>query len=240
MATDEFSFGVYIISYNRASRGVITAKHFENPKHVVRKSQRDDYVAAGFENVISVDDDEIDNYDKAYNWVVDNSLEDVVAVVDDDISSFIYRLDTSKKIEDPMIVQAEFERLAQILHDLEIGLAFGPATPVPYGYTSEFGFLGIPGAFKIVNKACIKSRLDDSIPRNSDIDYVLNELLENRICLDAKYLCDIPKDDGDTFTSGSLYSMNDIVSSVEIMQAKWGRYFQYNLNKNVPKIMVQR
>ena len=239
MAEGEFSFGVYIPSYKRAMRGVVTGKLFEHPSYVVRKSQQKMYEDAGFPNVIGVDDTEIDSYEHTFNWIVDNATEDVIAIVDDDVKSFMYRLDYNYVIEDVETCQAEFERLAQLIHDLDIGLAFGSATAVPYDYTSEFGWLGIPGAFKIVNRKMIKARMA-SMPRNVDIDYVLQELLKNRICLNAKYLVDVPYKDKNTNNSGSNYDAAAIESSVQIMKTKWGKYFSYNFKKNVPHVNVQR
>jgi len=240
VADGNFTFGVYIPSVGRYERGVITGKWFENPKHIVRKSQEQLYINAGFPNVIGVEDEEINQYSKVYNWIVDNAEEDVVAIVDDDVKNFIYRLERNYSIDDVETCQAEFERLAQLIYDLDIGVAFGSATPTPYVYTSEFGWYGIPGAFKVVNRKCIKARMDTELPRNTDIDYVLTELLLNRVCLNAKYLVDNPQEDDITNTTGSSYNREDIAASVEMMKAKWGKYFDYNANKNVPKILVNR
>ena len=240
MDGSNFTFGVYIPSVGRYNRGMITGKWFESPKHIVRKSQEESYIDAGFINVIGVDDDEINQYSKVYNWIVDNAEEDVVAIVDDDVKSFVYRLERNYTIDDAETCQAEFERLAQLIVDLDIGVAYGSATPTPYVYTSEFGWYGIPGAFKIVNRKCIKAMMDTELPRNTDIDYVLTELLHNRVCLNAKYLVDNPQEDSMTNTTGSRYNRADIAASVEMMKAKWGKYFSYNERKNVPKINVKR
>lgn len=237
---DEFTFGVYIPSYSREKRGVVTGKLFENPKHVVRKSQEQAYLDAGFKNVIGVEDSLIGGYAKVYNWIVDNAEEDVIAIVDDDVKNFIYRLDINYPIDSVERCQAEFERLAQFLWDLDLGLAFGSATPTPYVYTSEFGWYGIPGAFKVVNRRCIKARMDEKLPRNTDIDYVLQELLHNRVCLNAKYLVDNPVEDRLTNTTGSTYNPRAIAASVEMMNLKWGRHFSYNEKRNVPYIVVER
>ncbi len=237
---DEFTFGVYIPSYGRARRGVVTGKWFENPHYVVRKSQKNEYKKAGFPNIIAVDDDEIDDYAPVFNWIVDNAKEDVVAIVDDDVKNFMYRLEYNYQIEDMETCQAEFERLAQLIWDLDLGLAFGTATPTPYGYTSEIGWFGIPGAFKVVNRKKIKSRMDPDIPRAQDIDYVLQELLNNRVCLCARWLVDTPYEDKETNTSGSRYNQADIETSTAIMKSRWGKYFRYNEEKNTPIITIER
>ena len=131
----EFTFGVYIISVGRAKRGPITAKHFLEYTHVVRKSQEQEYIDNGFQNVWGIEDDLINGYDKVFNYLVDYAKDDVIAIVDDDVAQFLYREKDTVPIESPETVQAEFERIAQMLVDLRIGLAFGPPTAVPYNYT---------------------------------------------------------------------------------------------------------
>ena len=237
---DEFTFGVYIPTCGRYGRGMITGKLFESPKHVVRKSEEQAYADAGFVNIVAVEDKEIAGYAPVYNWIVDNAEEDVIVICDDDVKNFIYRTDTNVPITDVETCQAEFERLGQLIWDLDLGIAFGSATPTPYVYTSEFGWYGIPGAFKVVNRRCVKARMDTLLQRNTDIDYVLQELLKNRVCLNAKYLCDNPFEDDTTNTSGSKYNPTAIAASVEMMESRWGRHFSYNSKKNVPMIHVER
>ena len=240
MDNKEFTFGVYIPTTKRYSRGVITGKWFLEPKHVVRESEKKLYEDAGFQNIIAVEDTLICSYSKVYNWIVKNAEEDVVVIADDDVKAFVYMLDYNYPIPDALTCQAEFERLGQLLLDLNIGLAFGPATPTPYNYTAEFRWSGIPGAFKVVNRKAIKAKMDTMLYRNTDIDYVLQELLKNRICLNANYLVDNPVEDDITNTTGANYNVAGINASVEIMKSRWGMYFSYNSKKNVPRIQVKR
>lgn len=234
------NFQVYIISCGRYKRGMVTAKNFTDYKHVVRKSEEQLYIENGFDNVISFDDELINRYTKVFNYLVENAPEDVIAIVDDDIDFFEYRNPFTTKITDPNVVQAEFERLGQMLYDLDLGLAFGSPNNNPYNYTAEFTFFGIPGAWKIVNRKAIKSKMDMTINRNVDIDYVLQEVLKNRICLDARYLCGRGYKDKTTNSTGSIYSKNDIDSSIDRMRLKWGRHFTYNDKNNLPRINVKR
>lgn len=237
---DEITFGVYIPSYKRYKRGVITGKLFENPKHVIRESQAQQYIDAGFPNVISVPDNEVRSYSRVYNWIVDNAEEDIVAIIDDDVKSFSYRLDKNYEFNSVDTVQAEFERLAQIIYDLGIGVAFTTATAVPWGYTSEFRWSGIPGAFKIVNRSKVRAVMDTTLPKHVDIDYVLQELVYNRICLNALYIVDNAYNDDSTNVSGSNYDSKMISASSDIMAARWGKYFSYDYKHNKPSILVKR
>ena len=240
MENNEFTFKVYIISARRYSRGMITAKNFIDYCHVVRESEKEMYIKHGFNNVIAFPDEDINRYSKVFNYLVDNAPEDVIAIVDDDIDYFQYRNPFSKKIKDPEIVQSEFERLAQMIYDLDLGLAFGTPNASPYMYTGEFSWSGIPGAWKIVNRKHIKAKMDSAVYRNVDIDYVLQEVLKNRICLCARYLCAKGKRDKITNATGSVYSKSDIDNSIDEMKIRWGKYFQYNEKKNVPKIIARR
>lgn len=234
------TFGVYIPSYNRSARGVVTGKLFENPHYVVRQSQKELYEKEGFPNVIGVEDEKVNRYSKVFNWIIENATEDIILIIDDDVKGMKYRLDSVEKIEDVETIQAEFERIGQMLWDLDLGLAFGTATAVPWSYTSEFRFSGVPGAFKLINRKKLKARMEYTFPRNVDIDFVLQEVLKNRICLNALYICGDPYIDKLTNTTGSRYNQDSIKASVEMMKLKWGKYFGYNFNSNVPKIFVKR
>lgn len=237
---DEFTFHVYIISSGRASRGPITAKNFLEYTHIVRKSQEADYIANGFENVVGVEDSKIRGYDRVFNYVVENAKEDVVAIVDDDIDYFQYRRDETYKIESAETVQAEFERLAQIIYDLDIGLAFNSPNGAPYKYTKEFAFVGMPSACKIVNRKAIKAKMNENINRNLDVDYVLQELLVNRICLNPKYI--VLKEhpvDKLTRVTGTVCSYDDINHSLETMKLRWGAYFGYERINIKPIVYIK-
>ena len=127
-----------------------------------------------------------------------------------------------------------------MIYDLDIGLSFGSPNNSPYVYNQEFCWYGIPGAFKIINRKVIKARMDSTVYRNVDIDYVLQEVLVNRICLDAKWFCIKGYRDKDTNKTGSVYTKKNIENSIDKMKIKWGRHFQYDEKKNVPKIFVKR
>ena len=82
---------------------------------VVRKSEETEYLKViPKENLIAVPDEEINNIVKVVNWIVDNSEEDVIAMIDDDMNDLIYRLDFNEKITDPEVITSELERIAQL------------------------------------------------------------------------------------------------------------------------------
>ena len=78
-------FGIYIPSYKRAAT-ISTHRLLEYYKVVVRNSEETEYLKAiPKENLIAVPDEEINNIVKVVNWIVDNSEEDVIAMIDDDM-----------------------------------------------------------------------------------------------------------------------------------------------------------
>lgn len=237
----EPTIGIYVPSYKRANR-ILSYHLFEKCTYMVRKSQADDYLAAGIapEDLWAVDDQYIDCGSKAYMYIVENAQDDIIVVCDDDVKDFVYLLDSATSLNgNAERITAEIERLARIVYDLGIGHAFLPPTAIPYNYTQEFAFKGIPGAVKFYNRGVFKAKLDRNVSENFDIDLILQELLTNRICLQAKYF--VPIADMDTNAGGNSDRVRqDQIDSITNMKAKWGKYFQYDFRKNKPTINVAR
>lgn len=240
MDAENGTFAVYVISVGRWARGVVTGKNLVSYRYVVRKSQEEQYRSNGFGDVLAVEDELINSYGKVFNYLVENAKEDVIAIVDDDIDHFVYRTDKLEDITDPEIVQAELMRLGQIIFDLNIGLCAGTPNGNIYSFNGEFAWSGIPGAWKVVNRRCIKARMDPSIGRNMDIDYVMQENLYNRIVLHERYLTSKEHRDEMTNTTGTVVSKNDIDVGLEKMELKWGKYFKYIKSRNLPVVRIKR
>ncbi len=231
-------FGIYIPSYHRWDT-TQTYKLLEYGTYVVRKSEEHEYKKVGIKDILAVDDIEIDSMVKVTNWVIDNTPEEVICMIDDDIEFCLYRLDKNESLTNPEIITAEFERIAQLIYDLDIGYASVDATPVPWNYGSEFEFKGTSGGMRWVNKNKFKSKFREEVAHNCDIDVVLHELLVNRIILKPKYLC--LHGGTDTNKGGnSSKKRSDQIACIELMKHKWGKYFEYDLKSNKPFIRVKR
>lgn len=233
------NFGIYIPSYRRADT-ISTYKLLEYYKVVVRKSEEDAYLKTiPKENLITVPDEEINNIVKVVNWIVDNSEEDVIAMIDDDMNDLIYRLDFNEKITDAEVVTSEIERIAQLMVDLDIGYGAVDASIAPWNYSQEFTFAGTSGGLRWFNKKIYKSRFDEKIGYCCDTDAVLQELLKNRIILKPKYLCSHGATDLNA-GGNSQKTRNDQIASFEMMKHKWGKYFDYRLESNKIYVRVRR
>lgn len=224
-------FGIYIPSYKR-SETISTHKLVEYYKVVVRESEKSKYEKTiPAENIIAVDDEKINSVSKVWNWVIDNAEEEIIAILGDDMTDWLYRLDYNVKIGDAETITSEIERIGQLLYDLEIGYGCDDATNVPYGYTSEFSFTGTTGGIVWVNRNVYKSRYNDEIGYCCDMDVIFQELLVNRIVLKPKYLC--PVAGTDTNSGGnSSKSRQSMIDSFKLMKQKWGKYWNYDLKSN--------
>lgn len=234
----DVKLGIYVPSYGRA-KTTKTFELIEDCTYVVRKSQEDEYRARGIKKIWAVNDREIDNLCKVSNYITDNAPEKMIFTIDDDVDYFIYRLDTNEKITDKEIIMSEIERIAQIMLDLGIGFGAEDAAIAPWNYISEFTFKGTTGAMRWYNMDVYKSRFREEVYHNCDLDVMLHELLVNRIILRPMYLC--VKAGTDVNAGGnSSKTRAEQEACVAIMKAKWGKYFDYNLKNNKPRINVQR
>ena len=220
---DELRLGIYVPSCGRA-KTTNTYKLIDDCTYVVRKSE---------------DDELIDNYVKVSNYINDNSEEDIIFTIDDDVDAFLYRLDKTVKIEDKDIILSEIERIAKIMVDLNIGFGAEDAAITPWNYVSEFTFKGTTGAMRWYNKKAYKSRYDEKVYHNCDLDVMLHELLVNRIILRPMYFCVDAKTDTNEGGNSSK-TRQEQIDCVNEMKRRWGRHFDYNFKNNKPKISVER
>lgn len=232
------TFNIYVASYHRADKTVVH-KLLEYCTFVVRKSEEQTYRDAGIEQIWAIEDDKINSFAKVHNYLIENAPEDVICVLDDDFAHFRYSMDRNLPIKDVETPTREIERLAQIQYDLGVGLLGTRITSSPLNYNAEFHFSGMIGPIRIYNRNVIKARYEQ-MRFFTDTDFVLQELLLNRIILRPDY-----------FTSDAQIETNkggmnirrtrDIqLKLAEEMKKKWGKYFRYQKWNNVSKILVKR
>ena len=117
------------MSYQRSDK-ILTKHLFEYCTHVVRGKEANAYRCAGIDNMLVIPEGEVWDFMSTLYWLIQHALEDVIFVADDDIDKFVYRLDTTTYLEtrygspDKEKITSEAERIAQLIYDLNIGLAF--------------------------------------------------------------------------------------------------------------------
>ena len=232
---------IYVPSYHRSDR-IKTYHLLEECTYVVRKSEEQAYLKAGIKkkDLWAVDDELIDGGDVVVWYIIEHCPEDVICICDDDFDDFRYLLDKAVDIgKDKEVITSEIERICQLLYDLNIGFGYLGPTCIPYNYDKEFGFKGIAGAVKFVNKKVFSAKYDKTVAENFDIDITLQELMNNRIVLVPKYFYDKSKMDVNA-GGNSERRRQDQIDSILNMKQKWGKYFDYDFKKNKPHINVTR
>lgn len=231
------TFNIYVPSYNRWNDTTVF-RDVEYCTYVVRKSEEEHYRSIGVENVLAVPDEQINSFVKVHTWLIENAPEDVICVLDDDISRWYYRLSRKEELRNPVVITRELERLGQILADLELGLMGSPITAVPY-YKDAWKLSGTIGPIRFYNRSRLQAKYEE-MPFFTDTDFVLQELLKNRIVLKPEYFVTDAKletNKGGMNTSRHKKNQNE---AFRLMKEKWGRYVQYSPKTNKTRILVKR
>ena len=194
----EVALGIYVMSYQRADK--IKTWHVLNDcTYVVRASEEQEYRRAGVDKLLIIPEggtlkcgDEVCSFMTTFWWIIENTPEDVICILDDDISTFKYRLNDAVDIIKDLkngkdIIEDEIVRIAQLVVDLGLGIGCDQADERLYNYTQEFQVKGMAGAMRIINKPCLKAKYNRQDPATSDIDMLYQELLANRIILQPRY-----------------------------------------------------
>lgn len=234
------TMGVYVPSYKR-SGDIRTYNVLNDCTYVVRESEAEAYREAGVEKILAAPDAEINSLPKVRQWIIDNTPEDVVVQIDDDITGFSYvNKNNLVRIEDKDVVDAEFERIGQILSDLRLGFASIRMQENVIKYNEEFRFQSTIGLICWFNKSALKGRYDEKIRFKADIDFQLQELLYNRIIIVPEYFrarAIYDKNEGGNSVDKNTKTIN---GTVEYMKTKWGKYYEHNFKTNQSKAKVRR
>lgn len=244
------SFNIYVMSYRRAYK-IMTKDLVDYCTYVVREEEADAYRNAGVNNLLVIPTGattstgcRIFNWVTTFFWIIENTPEDVICVLDDDIKNFFYRTDRlvniSKDVPNPKdIVTSEIERIAQLLVDLNLGFACDNPSMALYSYTSEFEFKCTPAGIRWINKGAFKAVCRPEDDAASDVDIIMQELLRNRIILNPRYFC------GENLMYNNKGGSDEISMEANnqyilAMKNKWGKYFKFDHKRNIVKINVKR
>lgn len=233
------TLGIYVPSYKRPHE-IMTDKLLNDCTYVVRKSEEEAYRKSGVRKIWAIEDELINSMSKVREYILENSPEDVVMQIDDDIKQFMHRLDDNVEIKDKDIIDDEFTRISQLLVDLNIGYAGLTVTSKPWNYTAEFSFKGLIGGVYWFNKESFKAKNDPKADVKEDVDKVLQELLHNRIILIPRYIAMVALVDTNEGGDNGNKNGQSIKDCNTYMKMKWGKYYHFDEKKNTPTIKVVR
>ncbi|MCI8602265.1 MAG: hypothetical protein HFE45_11880 [Oscillospiraceae bacterium] len=88
-------FGIYCMSINRWN-AIMTKNLFEYCTYVVREEQADKYREAGIDDLLVIPAGAVHNFMTTFYWIIENTPEEVICIVDDDIPEEIKEFDFSE------------------------------------------------------------------------------------------------------------------------------------------------
>ena len=229
------------MSYSRPDI-MLTEKLVEYSTLVVREEELDEYKKYGHENLMTIPKGAVRDFASTFFWIVENTPEDIICILDDDIKSFAYRQDIYQPLKGDNgreKATCELERIGQLLYDLRLGFGFSQMQGAMYSYDREFAFKGMVGPVRWVNKEAFKATYDPNDEAAGDVDMMLQELLKNRIVLQEKYLW-ASNHQNEMLGKNEEINRQDHINYVHAMKNKWGRYYGYDFRKNQAKINVSR
>ena len=233
--------GIYVPSYKRYDK-ILTANNVGGCTYVVRESEADKYTEAlpAKTKIIAAKDTEINSLGKVRQWIIDNTEEDIVIQLDDDIQLFCYELKNNyEPIKEKDIIINELLRIAQIIDDLRLGMASMSMTTDVRKHSSEFIFKGVTGIVNWFNKEHIKGIYETEIIK-VDLDFMLQELLHNRIIIVPDYLGVKGTYDKNAGGNNTNKTKQRLIDANNYFKMKWGRYFDFDYKTNQSKVRVKR
>lgn len=230
--------GFYIPSYKRYDKLHDKKLLSAGCTYIVRKSEQQLYEAEGVD-VIAVEDDKINSLGKVRQWIIDNAKEDVVIQIDDDVEKLSYMFKQSTVYLTESQVIDELMRISQILIDLELGFASLSMNPDPRQHVREFLWKAITGGICWFNKKALRGRYEQSLMK-VDADFMMQEILYNRICIVPDYLCLYAKHDTNKGGNNTNKDYVRLVENNSYLKSKWGRYYDFDYKTNKTKILVKR
>lgn len=229
---------VYIPSTGRADEITTPSLFFDGDyKLVVRESEKEKYARY---DLIVFPDKEIDSLSKVRQKIIDTSKADMVLQCDDDLTVIAYKNKENYLEMNKEEVVQEIIRMFSLVEDLSLGYWTVTPNADVRKYRAPITFKGIAGGIVGFNKKYLKSRYDERLFTRTDLDLLYQETKKNRIALIADYIMIKQKRDKNKGGNNTGKTAKKIGLADEIMKQKWGKYYEYDAEKNIPKILYKR
>lgn len=229
--------GLYVPSYKRWD-AILTNKLLPQTTYVVRETQEEKYREAGIKSIWAVEDEKINSWSNVMNYIVDNAKENLIAILDDDITGFFHVTDDRIKIECPHHIENELQQALNVMEDLDIGFGALFFVPDPKRYSREISFAGTLGSVYLFNRKKVKGRFNNEASAVADAEFELQELLHNRIVYLPQWIRTTANLNKGVNTQNR--DSAKIRDSALWTNQKWGSHFKYDLKKNKTEIKVKR
>lgn len=164
----------------------------------------------------------------AKNWITQNFADDCVVMIDDDFQFVRCLVGMQRKITKPRDIYQIIENCWACAKDLNIGTFCWSRSANTFLMKNEFrpfrAVVPATAAFGIMGKS--RYRLSDTtLPGREDIDWVLWELLENRILFaDFRFYFDFGKCFSGRGGNVGVVSSDDFDKTTKAVKRRWGKY----------------
>lgn len=236
---DEITVGIYVPSYKRSNDIETWYVLDGNCTYVVRESEEQKYREAGITKILSAPDELINSAQKVRYWILENTPEDIIIQIDDDVKEFRYTSHFSDVLTKDEIFD-ELYRVCQIMSDLKIGYGGTRNVANILTYSQEVRFTGTIGTVDIFNKSVFKAKPDPMASYAEDTDRVLQELLINRIVFVSAYFGIVHDIDGKAGGDTDNKTVKKLNTARDYLMQKWGKYYRYQPQNNTSVITVKR
>ena len=224
---------IYIPSYKRAGK-VKTRKTLDGGILAIHEFEEKDYRNNEGGELLVIPDELRGNIAKVRNYILDNTNDDEIVMMDDDIKEIGYHEKLTQNKMKPEGIIRLLENGYQMAKELGVSL-WGvnlQSDPKFYREYSPFSLLSpILGTFSCHYKP--KLRYDETLFLNEDYDYYLKTINEFRKTLRFNkyyYIADHLKISGGC---GSYRLKDTEIEQGERMQKRWGsKVFKFDINKS--------
>lgn len=234
----DYGIELYVPSTGRAGDVTIGQLFYDGDfTLVVRESEKEEYKDY---NCISFPDEEINSLSKVRQKIIDSCKGNFVLQCDDDLTMVTYKNKGNyvEMTKDQVVL--EIVRMFDILDDLKLGYWTVTPNADVRKYRAPITFKGIAGGIVGFNKKYLKGRYDERLFTRTDLDMLFQETQKNRIALIADYIMIKQKRDKNRGGNNTNKTARKIGIADEIMKQKWGKYYEYDREKNIPKILYKR
>ena len=226
----------HVIMSRGRSRTMMTHKMFPAATLVVPQSEEQAYAPFALETVTVPD--ELSGVSALRNWIIDRFEDDVVVMLDDDLSACMCMVSLKVRRLSPEEMAAMVENTAYCAHGAGARL-FGwhqRSDPRLLQRNDPFGVNHwVGGAVGVIGK---KVRWDELLKCKCDIDATMTELMENRLVWNEARFCFLQERDKNLGGNSLIRSAERIAAEKRYLKNKWKAHIRFESYKSQDRVSM--
>ena len=226
----------HVIMSRGRSRTMMTHKMFPAATLVVPQSEEQAYAPFALETVTVPD--ELSGVSALRNWIIDRFEDNVVVMLDDDLSACMCMVSLKVRRLSPEEMAAMVENTAYCAHGAGARL-FGwhqRSDPRLLQRNDPFGVNHwVGGAVGVIGK---KVRWDELLKCKCDIDATMTELMENRLVWNEARFCFLQERDKNLGGNSLIRSAERIAAEKRYLKNKWKAHIRFESYKSQDRVSM--